>query len=83
MGIEAHWDNSPIQPATLSHHQVTATQALAVYDYLVRTGLPSKQLFTMSLGSNRPRYNSVNPTTGISPNRRIEIVIYPETYNGS
>lgn len=79
IGVEAHWDGSPLQPATTSHHQLTATQALAVFDLLVRSGLPHDQVFTMALGSNRPRYNTP-VQNGISPNRRIEIVIYPETY---
>jgi flagellar motor protein MotB len=80
VGIEAHWDGSPIQPATMSHHQLTATQALAVFDLLVKSGLPNAQVFTMGMGSNRPRYQASATQNGISPNRRIEIVIYPETF---
>jgi flagellar motor protein MotB len=41
-------------------------------------GLPEKQLFTLAMGANRPRYGAgaaANP----APNRRIEIVVYPET----
>lgn len=80
IGVEAHWDGSPIQPATTSHHQLTATQALAVFDLLVKSGLPNGQVFTMAMGSNRPRYDANATQNGISPNRRIEIVIYPETF---
>ncbi len=80
IGVEAHWDGSPIQPATTSHHQLTATQALAVFDLLVKSGLPNRQVFTMAMGSNRPRYEASATENGISPNRRIEIVIYPETF---
>ncbi len=80
VGVEAHWDGTPIQPATTSHHQLTATQALAVFDLLIKSGLPHDQVFTMAMGSNRPRYN-IPPQNGISRNRRIEIVIYPETFN--
>lgn len=79
VGVEAHWDGSPVQPATTSHHQLTANQALAVFDVLVKSGLPNAQVFTMAVGSNRPRHNTP-VQNGISPNRRIEIVIYPETY---
>lgn len=75
IGVEAHWDGTPIEPATTSHHQLTATQALAVFDLLVRSGLPNAQVFTMAMGSNRLRYPKGNPS-----NRRIEIVIYPETF---
>ncbi|HMP78126.1 MAG TPA: OmpA family protein [Pirellulaceae bacterium] len=80
VGIEGHWDGSPLQPPTTTHLQLTATQALAVHDYLVRRGLPERQLFTMAMGSNRPRH-AAGPVQGLSPNRRIEIVIYPEFYD--
>ncbi len=82
IGIEAHWDNTPLNPATMTHHQLTATQALAVFDNLVRLGLPKTQMFTMAMASNRPRHPQ-GITGGISPNRRIELVIYPETFDGS
>lgn len=82
VGIEAHWDNTPLNPAGTTHHQLTATQALAVFDNLVRLGLPNNQLFTMAMASNRPRHRQ-GVTGGVSPNRRIEIVIYPETFDGS
>ena len=75
VGVEAHWDGTPIQPATTSHHQLTATQSLAVFDLLVKSGLPHNQVFTLAMGSNRARYPRGNPA-----NRRIEIVIYPETF---
>ncbi len=82
VGIEAHWDNTPLNPPTATHHQLTATQALALFDQLVRLGLPSNQLFTMAMASNRPRHRQ-SLVNGISPNRRIELVIYPETFDGS
>ena len=73
VGVEAHWDNTPIQSAT--HHQLTATQALAVFDYLKQLGVPERQMFTMAMGSNRSKYQ-----TASGQDRRIDIVIYPETY---
>jgi flagellar motor protein MotB len=82
IGIEAHWDNTPLNPPTATHHQLTATQALAVFEQLVRLGLPNNQLFTMAMASNRPRHRQ-SLVNGISPNRRIELVIYPETFDGS
>ncbi len=81
IGIEAHWDGTQLTPATTTHHQLTATQALAVFNQLVQFGLPGDQLFTMAMGSNRPRHSpTVTNAGGISPNRRVEIVIYPEQY---
>ncbi len=83
IGVEAHWDGTQIQPSNVTHHQVTASQSLAAVDYLTQIGLPQKQLFAMAMGSNRPRHPQGAVANGISPNRRIEIVIYPETYDGS
>jgi len=82
VGIEAHWDGTPLTPSTTTDHQLTATQSLAVFDNLVRLGLPKSQLFTMAMASNRPRHPQ-GPVGGVNPNRRIELVIYPETYDGS
>ncbi len=83
VGIEAHWDGTQIQPATTTHHQLTATQALSVFDFMSRLGLPREQMFTMAMGSNRPRHSQSAGPNGINKNRRIEVVIYPETYDGS
>ena len=80
IGIEAHWDGSQLNPSTVSHHQLTATQALSIFDTLKQFGLPESQIFTMGMGSNRPRHPQ-GTAGGISPNRRIEVVIYPENYN--
>jgi flagellar motor protein MotB len=80
IGIEAHWDGTPLSPGNTAH-QVTSTQALAVFDFLQRLGLTEKQLFTMAMGNNRP-YHPPGVINGISPNRRIEIVVYPETFDG-
>ncbi len=77
VGVEAHWDGTPVQPATTTHHQLTASQSLAVFEYLKRLGLPERQLFTMAMGSNRPRHPQGGPS-----NRRVEIVIYPESWDG-
>ena len=80
VGIEAHWDGTPLSPPGTTDHQLTATQSLAIFDELVRLGLPAKQLFTMAMASNRPRHQQ-RLVGGVSPNRRIELVIYPESYD--
>lgn len=79
VGIEAHWDQTQLQPPATAH-QLTASQALSVLDYLTRSGLPERQMFTMAVGSNRLRYPP-NAAAG-NPNRRIEVVIYPESFSG-
>ncbi len=80
IGIEAHWDGTPLSPAGTSDHQLTATQSLAMFDQLVSSGLPRRQMFTMAMASNRPRHPA-GSVGGVNPNRRIEVVIYPETWN--
>ncbi len=75
VGVEAHWDNSQIQGSTNSLQQLTATQSLAVLNHLTQSGMPNQQLFTVGMGANRPRYPNNAPQ-----NRRVEIVIYPETF---
>ena len=80
VGIEAHWDGTPLSPAGTSDHQLTATQSLAMFDQLVSSGLPRKQMFTMAMASNRPRHPA-GGFGGQHPNRRVEIVIYPESWN--
>ena len=74
VGIEAHWDNSPLGGG-VSTHQLTATQALSVFNFMANSGLPANQVFSVAMSNNRPRYQGNNVR-----NRRIEIVIYPETY---
>ena len=65
-------------PAFTSH-QLTATQALAVVHQLVQVGgISEKQLFSMGMGSNRPKFSNGDPA-GQAQNRRIEIVVYPES----
>lgn len=78
IGIESHWDQTPVQGSTNSLQQLTATQSLAVLNYLTQAGIPNQQMFTVGMGSNRPRYPN-----NASQNRRIEIVIYPETFRPS
>lgn len=80
VGVEAHFDAAAQLPAGVTSQQLTATQALTVYNELVRMGLPERQLFTLAMGANRPRYQTAAaPNPGA--NRRVEIVVYPETIN--
>lgn len=82
IGVEAHLDSQSAIGATYTAHQLTATQALAVVHQLLRAGqLAERQLFTMGLGGNRPRFSN-GDAAGQARNRRVEIVVYPETYDG-
>ena len=82
IGVEGHTDNSTTPGIATDHHQLGMTQSLAVFSQLVRSGRFSpSQLFVISHGSNHPRFSNGDPA-GRSRNRRVEIVIYPETTNG-
>lgn len=82
VGIEGHTDPMTASRSVVTAHQLTATQTIAVFHHLSRTGtVPSEQMFTMGLGSNRPRFSN-GEAAGRARNRRIELVIYPERYDG-
>ncbi len=81
IGIEGYTDNSPMYGGAVgSPIQLTSAQASAVLDVMTRrNGLPPEQLFIVSQGSNNPRGDNASPA-GRAANRRIELVIYPETF---
>jgi chemotaxis protein MotB len=80
IGVEAHSDNSGLD-GTLwrNSHQLTAAQAMAVFEQLsYRHRLLPQQLFVLGHGSNYPLVSN-GTQAGQSRNRRVEVVIYPET----
>ncbi len=81
IGIESYTDNARIYGGSVAtSHQLTSAQALAVLDFLTRrSGLPGQQLFTVAQGSNNPRQSNDTPGGRVA-NRRIELVIYPDTF---
>jgi flagellar motor protein MotB len=80
IAIEGHTDSAPtFNGTTTTNHQLSCLQALAVFDILTRRNhLPSRQLFVMGLGANHPRASNATDA-GRAKNRRIELVIYPQT----
>ncbi len=81
IGIEGYTDNAPLFGGQMStSHQLASAQAAAVLDMLTRrAGMPPNQLFTVAQGANNP-VQSNSSAAGRSANRRIELVIYPETF---
>jgi flagellar motor protein MotB len=78
VGIEGHGDESP-SPQFPSDQHLTVQQAMTVYEVLTRTGgMPAKQLFVVGHGSAHPVVSNATDA-GRARNRRIEIVVYPET----
>jgi flagellar motor protein MotB len=80
IGIEGHTDSSPpisAQMPTAQH--LSVAQSMAVYDALIRTaGVPANQLFVVGHGSSHPVVSN-GTDAGKARNRRIELVIYPDT----
>ncbi|QDU94841.1 OmpA/MotB family protein [Lignipirellula cremea] len=80
IAIEAHTDNSTPSPASSvsSNHQLSASQAILIFDQLTRRNqLPAQQFFTVAQGGNHPLASNATPA-GAAKNRRIELVVYPE-----
>ncbi len=80
IGIEGHTDtNPPTSPQYPTDQHLSVAQAMAVYDALVRSGgLPAKQLFVVGHGGKHPIVSNATDA-GRARNRRIEVVVYPET----
>lgn len=78
IAIEGHADNAPV-PGGVSSHQLAAAQAIAVFDSLTRRNrLPIQNFYVVAQGSNRPLASNATQA-GQTANRRIELVVYPET----
>ena len=80
VAIEGHTDSAPSYgAASTTNHQLASMQALAIYDLLTRRNrLPPRQLFVVGLGANHPRASNATQA-GRAKNRRIELVIYPQS----
>jgi len=81
IGIEGHTDGGPMtSPQYPSDQHLAVGQAMAVYDGLTRLGsLPAKQLFVVGHGASHPIVSN-GTEAGRARNRRIDIVVYPETF---
>jgi len=79
--LEAHGDGTGGANAITSH-TLTATQAQAVFQQLVTRGrVPARQLSMLAVGDNHP-LAAVASQEGRAKNRRVEVVIYPDTFDG-
>ncbi len=81
IAIEGHTDNAPLYGGTFStNHQLAAAQSNTVLEHFTRRNqLPTSQLFTLAHGDNYPIADNQSPANRAN-NRRIEFVIYPETF---
>jgi flagellar motor protein MotB len=80
IGIEGHADGSPaVSPQFPSDQHLSVAQAMAVYDVLTRaSAMPARQLFVVGHGGSHPIASNATEA-GRARNRRVELVIYPET----
>lgn len=80
IGIEGHTDSmAPLSQQYPSPHHLSVAQATAVYDLLRQSvGASPNQLFLIGHGANHPLASNATPA-GQAQNRRIEMVVYPET----
>jgi chemotaxis protein MotB len=82
VGIEGHTDSGPVSGGYATAHQLTAAQTMVVFDQLTRRSrFSERQLFTLAHGANHPLASNATPA-GRAKNRRIELVVYPETVDG-
>ena len=81
IGVEAFWDDSPLMGGNFSNsHQLTNAQAIAAFELLAaQGGIPRQAMTTVGYGSTRPRQSNES-APGRAANRRIEIIIYPDSY---
>jgi chemotaxis protein MotB len=81
IAIEGYTDNAPMYGGKFSSsHQLAAAQANSVLEILTRrAGMPEAQFFTIAQGTNHPRADNNSPQ-GRAQNRRIELVVYPDTF---
>ncbi len=81
IGIEGHTDTGQLYGGQFgTPYQLAGAQSQAVMDQLVRrNNLPTQQLFVIAHGPNHPIGDN-QTAAGRADNRRIEIVIYPETF---
>jgi flagellar motor protein MotB len=79
-GVEGHTDGSPMtSPQYPTDQHLAIAQAMAVYDGLTRMGgMPTRQLFVVAHGGSHPVVSN-GTEAGRARNRRVEVVIYPET----
>lgn len=80
IGIEGHTDaHAPTSAQFPTPHHLTVAQATTVYDVFRRAaGAPPQQLFVIGHGANHPLFSN-GAEAGRQKNRRIEVVVYPET----
>ncbi len=81
VGIEGHTDSGPFYGGSFATaQQLSSAQSTAVVEQLQRRNqMSANQLFSLAHGTNHPVADNQTPVAR-AQNRRIEIVIYPDTF---
>ena len=83
IGVEGHTDNVPIQRSGWAdNHALSVARANAVAQYLQQQGVPAGRLTAIGYGEERP-IASNDTEAGRRKNRRVEIVILPQSSGAS
>ncbi|MEX2174546.1 MAG: OmpA family protein [Pirellulaceae bacterium] len=76
--VEGHTDDAAAANPTAAH-ALTSAQAQAVFAQLVQRGrIPPRQLSILAMGENHPQASNAT-AAGKAKNRRVEVVIYPDS----
>lgn len=79
VGIEGHTDSDPITKSKWkNNHELAVARSVALFTALKQRGVPESQLFVAGYGPNRP-LSTNSSKQAKSQNRRVEIVVYPES----
>lgn len=80
IGIEGHTDGAPVaSPQFPTSHHLSVAQATSIYEAMRRSsGAPATQLFVIGHGANHPLVSN-GTEAGRQRNRRVELVVYPES----
>ena len=79
IGVEGHTDNIPIRySGWSSNKELSLARAKAVVDYLVKQGVDANRLTPVGYGDEHP-IASNDTVRGRTKNRRVEIVILPQS----
>lgn len=83
LGVEGHTDPDPPPPGKwFSNLHLSIARATSSADFLTdRVKVRPQQLFVVGHGANHPVVSNATPA-GKQRNRRIELVVYPERYDG-
>lgn len=80
IGVEGHTDTDSPPAGWTSNQQLSTSRASSVLDYLTtRSRIKPQQLFLVAHGSNHPVVSNAS-LQGKARNRRVELVVYPETW---